>query len=332
VRSRTRVAAVDCGTNSLRLLLAERDVDGGLLDLDRRLEIVRLGQGIDATGEFHADALRRTFEAVERYAEIIRAAGVPVERIHFVATSAARDAGNRDDFFAGVQQRLGVRPDVISGETEARLSFRGALSGIRPSAQPVLVMDIGGGSTELVVGTADGQLSEAVSLDIGSVRLTERFLRPGSGRGARAGAGGVPQQEDLAAAADHVDALLAGSGVDLSSIGSWIGVAGTVTTMAALHLGLPDDDRDKVHGATIGKAQVGELLERLCRLTVEEIRTMAGMHPQRADVITAGTLIAARVARLVSAPELVASVSDILDGVALDLLRTTTTTTTTKGS
>jgi exopolyphosphatase/guanosine-5'-triphosphate,3'-diphosphate pyrophosphatase len=323
-RAHTRVAAVDCGTNSLRLLVAEQDGDGGLVDLDRRLEIVRLGQGIDATGEFHADALGRTFEAVERYAEIIRSAKVPVERIHFIATSAARDAGNRESFFAGVQQRLGVQPDVISGDTEARLSFSGALSRIRPAAEPVLVMDIGGGSTELVVGTAAGELSQAVSLDIGSVRLTERFLRPGLGQGTGA-SGGVPQREDLAAAADQVDAALAASGVDLSSIGSWIGVAGTVTTMAALHLGLPDYDRDKVHGSTIDRAQVGELLERLSRLTVDEIRAVAGMHPQRADVITAGTLIAARVARLVSAPELVVSESDILDGVALQLLRTTTT-------
>jgi exopolyphosphatase/guanosine-5'-triphosphate,3'-diphosphate pyrophosphatase len=314
---------VDCGTNSLRLLVAECSTDGGLVDLDRRLEIVRLGQGIDATGEFHADALRRTFEAVERYAEIIRAAEVPAERIHFIATSAARDAGNREDFFAGVQQRLGVQPDVISGDTEARLSFSGALSRIRPAAEPVLVMDIGGGSTELVVGTADGQLSQAVSLDIGSVRLTERFLRPALGPEGKASIG-APRPEDLAAAADHVDAALAGSGIELSSVGSWIGVAGTVTTMAALHLGLPDYDRDKVHGSTIGKAAVAELLERLSRLTVDEIRAMAAMHPQRADVITAGTLIAARVARLVSAPELVVSESDILDGVALELLRTTT--------
>ena len=322
-RRNNRVAAVDCGTNSLRLLVAECSTDGGLVDLDRRLEIVRLGQGIDATGEFHADALRRTFEAVERYAEIIRAAEVPAERIHFIATSAARDAGNREDFFAGVQQRLGVQPDVISGDTEARLSFSGALSRIRPAAEPVLVMDIGGGSTELVVGTADGQLSQAVSLDIGSVRLTERFLRPALGPEGKASIG-APRPEDLAATADHVDAALAGSGIELSSVGSWIGVAGTVTTMAALHLGLSDYDRDKVHGSTIDKAAVAELLERLSRLTVDEIRAMAAMHPQRADVITAGTLIAARVARLVSAPELVVSESDILDGVALELLRTTT--------
>ena len=148
-----RVAAIDCGTNSIRLLIAERDGSSGLRDLERRLEIVRLGQGVDATGEFHPDALRRTFAAVEEYAELIKKADVPVERVHFVATSAARDAKNRDRFFAGIKERLGVEPDVISGKSEAQLSFIGALSRVTPDGEPVLVMDIGGGSTELIIGT-----------------------------------------------------------------------------------------------------------------------------------------------------------------------------------
>ena len=305
----TPVAAVDCGTNSIRLLIADGDGDGGLVDLDRRLEIVRLGQGIDASGEFHPDALARTFAAVERYAARIAAAGVPADRIHFAATSAARDAGNRDAFFAGVRERLGVDPDVISGDAEAELSFVGALSRIRPAAEPVLVMDVGGGSTELITGSADGVIDQAVSLDIGSVRLTERFLR-----------NSPPSPEDLARAAGYVDELLAGSGIDLAAVGSWVGVAGTVTTMATVHLGLTDYDRDLVHGSVIPTGDVAALLSRLAGLNVAEIRALGGMHPQRADVITAGSLIAARVAAQVPTPALVVSESDILDGMALELL------------
>ena len=306
----TRVAAIDCGTNSIRLLIAEADPTGGLVDLERRLKIVRLGQGIDATGEFHPDALARTFAAIEHYAESIAAAGVPASAVRLVATSAARDAGNREQFFAGVRDRLGVEPVVISGETEAQLSFTGALSRIRPTAEPVLVMDIGGGSTELITGSAAGDITHAVSLDIGSVRLTERYLRTSP-----------PTPDDLERATEHVDEQLARSGVDLAAVGSWIGVAGTVTSMAAMHLGLPDYDRDLVHGSTIPTRKVADLLARLSSLTVSEIRDIASMHPQRADVITAGTLIAARVAEGVAAPDLVVSESDILDGIALDLLR-----------
>lgn len=306
----TRVAVVDCGTNSIRLLIAEGGSDAGLVEVDRQLEIVRLGQGIDATGEFHPDALSRTFTAVERYAELIASAGVQTDHVRFVATSAARDAGNREEFFAGVRARLGVDAEVISGEVEAELSFSGALSRLRPGPEPVLVMDIGGGSTELITGTAPGQITAAVSLDIGSVRLTERFL-PSS----------PPTTVELDRATDYVDELLAGCGIDLAAIGTWVGVAGTVTTMAALHLGLSTYDRDLVHGCAIPRPEVAALFARLRALSVSEIRAIEGMHPQRADVITAGTLIAARVAAVVSAPELVVSESDILDGMALELLR-----------
>ena len=201
----TRVAAIDCGTNSIRLLIAEPDDSGGLRDLDRRLEIVRLGQGVDATGEFHPDALQRTFAAVDHYAELIEKAEVPVENVQFVATSASRDAKNRDSFFAGIKQRLGVLPDVISGETEARLSFIGALSRVTPEGEPVLVMDIGGGSTELITGGAAGKMRSAISLDIGSVRVTERFLKQNP-----------VADDDLVRATEYVDDLLAESGVDFA--------------------------------------------------------------------------------------------------------------------
>ena len=305
----TRVAAIDCGTNSIRLLIAEPDGSGGLNDLKRRLEIVRLGQGVDATGEFHPDALRRTFAAVDDYAELIKKAEVPVEKVHFVATSAARDAKNRDRFLLGIKERLGVQADVISGETEARLSFMGALSRVTPDGEPVLVMDIGGGSTELITGSAAGELHSAISLDIGSVRVTERFLRQNP-----------VADDDLERATTYVDELLAGSGVDFDSIGTWIGVAGTATTLAGVYLELERYDRERVHGARIPVPAIAELLNRLAGLTVEEIRALPSMHPGRADVITSGALVETRVAQRLHVGELIVSESDILDGIALQLI------------
>ena len=305
----TTVAAIDCGTNSLRLLIARPQPGGGLEDLDRRTEIVRLGQGVDATGEFHPDALRRTFAVVDQYAKLIKDAGVPADHLHFVATSASRDARNRDEFFDGVQQRLGVRPDVISGDKEAQLSFLGALSRVRPTGEPVLVMDIGGGSTELITGSAQGELHSAISLDIGSVRLTERYLKINP-----------PAPDDLERAARYVDQLLESSGVDFGSVGTWIGVAGTATTLAGVYLQLEQYDRERVHGSTIPREGIAALLHTLRSLTVEEIRALPSMHPQRADVITGGALIVARIATRTSVAELIISESDILDGIALELM------------
>ena len=305
----TKVAAVDCGTNSIRLLIAESKPGDGLIDIERRTEIVRLGQGVDATGEFHPDALKRTFAVVDIYASLIKGSDVPPERIHFVATSATRDAGNRDEFFDGIRQRLGVTPDVISGDTEARLSFTGALSRVEPEAEPVLVIDVGGGSTEFIVGSAASGMHSAISLDIGSVRLTERFLKVSP-----------PAPDDLDRAAGYVDQLLDGAGVDFGSMGSWIGVAGTATQLAGVYLELVEYDRDRVHGTTIPLAEVHRLLDRLAGLTVEQIRALPSMHPNRADVITGGTLILARVAARLHVPDLIISESDILDGIALALL------------
>ncbi|MBA8794569.1 exopolyphosphatase/guanosine-5'-triphosphate,3'-diphosphate pyrophosphatase [Friedmanniella endophytica] len=304
-----RVAAIDCGTNSIRLLIAETGPDGGLHELDRRTEIVRLGQGVDATGELHPDALARTFAAVDGYAEAITTAGVGPERIRFVATSATRDVRNRDAFAAGIVRRLGVGPDVISGDTEARLSFRGALTGAPSDAEPVLVMDIGGGSTELIVGDREHGVHAAVSLDMGSVRVTERFWTADP-----------PTADDLARATAFVDGLLDRSPVDLNPVRSWIGVAGTATTLAGVALGLPAYDRSLVHGARISRDQLTGLFDRLRVSTADQIRTLPSMHPGRADVITAGTLIATRVAARVDADALLVSESDILDGIALELL------------
>ncbi|GAA1835988.1 exopolyphosphatase [Microlunatus capsulatus] len=307
-----RVAAVDCGTNSIRLLIAEPGPDGGLAELDRRTEVVRLGQGVDATGEFHPDALARTFAATDAYAALIRDAGVPSSRIRFVATSASRDARNREVFFAGIRERLGVTPEVISGDTEAQLSFVGALSRVAPAAEPVLVVDIGGGSTELIVGSAAGAVTSAISLDIGSVRLTERFL-----------SAHPPAADAVAAATAHVDALLDTTGIDFAAVGTWIGVAGTATTLAGVHLGLEHYDRERVHGSVIALPDLRELFGRLLGSTVEQIRALPSMHPGRADVVTAGTLIAVRVAERLRVDGWLVSESDILDGTALDLLRRT---------
>jgi exopolyphosphatase / guanosine-5'-triphosphate,3'-diphosphate pyrophosphatase len=305
----TRVAAIDCGTNSIRLLIAESKPGGGLVELDRRTEIVRLGQGVDATGEFHPEALRRTFAATESYAKIIQDAGVPADKIRFVATSASRDARNRDEYFEGVHRRLGVLPDVISGDTEAGLSFTGALTGVQPEGDPVLVMDIGGGSTEFILGSSDGAMNSAISLDIGSVRLTERFLRKNP-----------PAEDDLARAAAHVDGMLDDSGIDFGSVGTWIGVGGTVTTLAGVYLELEHYDREQVHWSGIPIKDVGALLRRLSSLDVEEIRALPSLHPGRADVITGGALVAARVAERLHVPDLIISETDILDGIALALL------------
>jgi exopolyphosphatase/guanosine-5'-triphosphate,3'-diphosphate pyrophosphatase len=306
---RARVAALDCGTNSFRLLIADAGPAGELVELTRELRIVRLGQGIDATGELHPDALARTFAAAEGYAARLRGYDVAPERTRVVATSAARDARNVEDFFAGMASRLRVRPEVITGAEEARLSFVGALSGVRVDHDgPVLVMDIGGGSTELVLGDRTGAISSAVSLDIGSVRLTERFALVGP----------VPAA-NRAAATSYVDGLLDGLGWSLDGLGTWIGVAGTVTTVSALVQELPAYDRARVHGSTVTTQALTGLLERLAASTTEQIRGLGSMEPGRADVITAGTLIADRIARRVGRAMLV-SESDILDGVALQLL------------
>ena len=327
--STERVAAIDCGTNSIRLLIAEADRDAdrdadsdadndrasgaGFSEIDRRTEIVRLGQGVDATGELHPDALIRTFAAVEEYARLIREAGVEPDRIAFVATSATRDARNREDFDAGIKRRLGVRPQVISGQAEAALSFRGATSGTAGglrdgSAEPVLVMDIGGGSTELILG-ADNELVASISLDVGAVRVTERFWHSDP-----------PSADDIVRARAFVDELLDGAGLDLGSVGSWIGVAGTATTLAGVALGLPAYDRSKVHGATLTRATLDSLFERLSAMSAEQIREIPSMHPKRADVITAGTLIATTVAARVGTDTLTVSEADILDGIVLSQL------------
>lgn len=302
-----RVAAIDCGTNSVRLLVAENG-DDGLVDLDRRLILTRLGQGVDATGQFHPDALARTLAAFAEYAEVIDDLGV--EKVRLVATSAARDASNRDEFFAGARERLGVDAEVISGDEEARLSFTGALTALPDVAAPALVMDIGGGSTELIVGStgAPPSIAHGISLNIGSVRVRERFL-----------ADDPPSEAQIDRAGQHIDGLLDGAGIDIAAVQTWIGVGGTATSLSALNQRLPAYDRAKVHGSTMTRVELHALTQRLLTSTVAQVKALPSMHPKRADVICAGALIADRVAARAGV-DLTISESDILDGLALGLL------------
>ncbi len=302
------VAAIDCGTNSVRLLVADQGPDGGMADLDRRLILTRLGQGVDATGRFHPDALQRTLDAFAEYAAVI--ATHRAERIRLVATSAARDASNRDEFFAGARERLGVDAEIISGDEEAALSFRGALTALPDVATPALVMDIGGGSTELVIGAGGAvpRIDHGLSLDIGSVRVRERFL-----------AGDPPTAEQVVQASDYIDSLLDSCGIPFDDVATWIGVGGTATSLSAVNQQLPEYDRAAVHGSTITRSDLSALTQRLLTASVGQVREMPSMHPKRADVICAGSLIADRVGRRVSV-DLTVSESDILDGIALGLL------------
>ena len=297
------LAAVDCGTNSVRLLVS-RLVDGRLVEVDRRLHLTRLGQGVDATGEFHPEALARTLDAMADFGAELDRLGVQRRRV--VATSAARDAANSAEFFAGARARLGVQAEIIPGEEEARLSFVGAVGALAGLVQPVLVMDIGGGSTELVLGS-DGTARQAVSLDIGSVRLRERFLHSDP-----------PSPAEVEAATTHVDALLEGSGIDLGAVGTWVGVGGTATSLSALVQGLATYDRARVHGSEVGRDQLEELVARLLAMPVAAVVDLPTMVPGRADVICAGALICGRVAARVHGA-LTISEADILDGLVQGL-------------
>lgn len=297
-------AAVDCGTNSVRLLICRRTAEGRLVELDRRLHLTRLGQGVDATGRFHPDALARTLAAMADFGTQLDALGVRHRRV--VATSAARDADNSVEFFAGVQARLGVPAEIIPGEEEAGLSYAGAVGALPSLAQPVLVLDIGGGSTELVLGR-DGVASRAVSLDVGSVRVRERFLHSDP-----------PLPAEVAAAREHVDGLLDAAGLDLVGVATWVGVGGTVTSLSALAQGLATYDRTLVHASALTRTQLTGLAYRLLAMPVAEVTGLPTMVPGRADVICAGALVCATVAARLPV-DLVVSEADILDGIVQGL-------------
>ena len=299
-----RVAAIDCGTNSIRLLIA--DVSGGrLTDVARRLELVRLGEGVDRTGRLAPEAIERTRLALLGYAAEIAELGI--RRVRMVATSASRDASNAADFRGMVRSVLGVDPEVISGDEEARLSFAGAVNGLTATG-PYLMVDIGGGSTEFVTGTST--VDAAISMDIGCVRMTERHLRsdpPAAGEIAAA-------EKDIAAAVDT--ALAAVPGRDART---FVGLAGSVTTVAALALDLPEYDASRIHHARIALADVRRVTGDLLAATVAERRKLPVMHPGRADVIGAGALILRIIMERSGMDSVVASEHDILDGIAYGL-------------
>ena len=307
-----RVGAIDCGTNSIRLLVA--DVDGpDLREVVREMTVVRLGEGVDRTGAFSQAALDRTFAACDDYAATLDRIGV--ERLRFVATSASRDVSNRSAFFDGVRERLGVPPEVISGAEEARLSFRGAVEGLPADlvAMPTLVVDIGGGSTEFVLGDRSGDgaadVEAAVSVNIGCVRMTERHLH-----------GDPPSDEEIARVESDVAAALdeAAAAVPLDRARSLVGVAGTVTTLVALIHGLPAYDPAEIHGREATLPEIDELTERLLAMPRAERAALPVMHPGRVDVIGGGALVLRAIMRRTGLP-VTASETDILDGVARSL-------------
>jgi exopolyphosphatase/guanosine-5'-triphosphate,3'-diphosphate pyrophosphatase len=299
----TRVAAFDCGTNSLRLLVADMDVEAGTsAELVRELRVVRLGQGVDSTGRIADASLQRVFAAVEEYMAMVHEHDVA--RIRFCATSAARDAENAEELLTGIRQRTGVDPEILDGDAEARASFAGATRSLPPLPEPLLVVDIGGGSTELILGGAEGIVA-AESLDIGSVRLNERHL-----------AGDPPSQDQVSAAVADIDRALDQCSVDPALAGSVIGVAGTVTTVAAAVLDLGRYDRSAIHHSELSLEAVHGAVSRLLALDVESRRALPYMHPGRADVIGAGGLILDRVLRRTTVGSLLVSEHDILDGIA----------------
>ncbi|MFZ4238706.1 exopolyphosphatase [Streptomyces murinus] len=308
----TRVAAIDCGTNSIRLLVADADpATGELVDLDRRMTIVRLGQGVDRTGRLAPEALERTFAACREYAGIIKEHGA--ERLRFVATSASRDAENREDFVRGVLDILGVEPEVITGDQEAEFSFTGAtreLTGRTDLARPYLVVDIGGGSTEFVVG--DEEVRAARSVDIGCVRMTERHLVHGGE------VSDPPTEEQIAAIRADIEAALdlAEQTVPLREARTLVGLAGSVTTVSAIAQDLPDYDSARIHHSRISRARVREITEHLLHSTHAERATIPSMHPGRVDVIGAGSLVLLAIMERTGAEEVVVSEHDILDGIA----------------
>jgi exopolyphosphatase/guanosine-5'-triphosphate,3'-diphosphate pyrophosphatase len=310
----TRLAGIDCGTNSIRLLIA--DASGGLLrDVHRETRIVRLGQGVDATGQFAPDAIARTRTALADYASLLREHGV--ERVRMVATSAARDVTNRDVFFAMTADVLGaVVPgsvaEVITGEREAELSFRGAVGELDSAAAPFVVVDLGGGSTEIVLG--GDRVVASYSADIGCVRLTERCLRSDP-----------PTPAEVEAARQVVRERLevALAAVPVEGARSWVGVAGTMTTLSALAHNMTTYDSAAIHLSRVSGNDLLEVCERLVGMTRSQRAALGPMHPGRADVIGGGAIVVEELARELrnraAIDELIVSEHDILDGIVLSI-------------
>ena len=300
-----RVAAIDCGTNSIRLLIA--DVSGeNFREIYRDMEIVRLGQGVDKTGQFHPDAIARTLSAVDKY--VLEIARRGVEKIRFCATSATRDATNRQLFIDGVVEKLGIAPEVISGEEEAFLSFTGATKELPDSLAPFLVIDIGGGSTEFVLGNQN--VIEARSVNIGCVRMSERHFLNDPATATEIESARVDIQKAIIDASQQVD---------IKGVKSLIAVAGTATTVAAAALDLPAYDRHSIHLSRISAEKTHQVSEMFLRMNRNERAALGYMHPGRVDVIGAGSLVLSEIMKATGAKEFIASESDILDGMAWSL-------------
>lgn len=317
------VAAIDCGTNSIRLLVAEitTDTDGNtkLVDLTREMRVIRLGEGVDATGEINPAAIERCREALTDYAATAHKLGATA--IRMVATSATRDASNKDDFFGMTAEVLGqhfpgARAEVISGDTEAGLTFAGGVGELDPAEGPFMVTDLGGGSTELVVGSFEGRrphIDSAYSMNIGCVRLTERVLHSQPPEATEVRDAKAIIDESVSEALTHVHAKQART---------WVGVAGTFTTLMALALELDSYEPARIHLSRIPLADLRRVCHNLLGMTSEERRALGPMHAGRADVIGGGALVAMRLADLaesVGIDTLVVSEKDILDGIALSI-------------
>jgi exopolyphosphatase/guanosine-5'-triphosphate,3'-diphosphate pyrophosphatase len=302
-----RVAAIDCGTNSIRLLIADV-TNQGMREVVRQMEVVRLGEEVDTTGRFKVEAVERTLKVVGQYSDEMRRRGV--ERVRFCATSATRDASNREIFISGVEQLLGITPEVIPGVEEAALSFLGATSEMAHSDGPFLVVDIGGGSTEFVYGT--DSVEKAMSVDIGCVRMHERHLHSNP-----------VAKSELAAAIEDIDDAIARAAreVPITEAKTLIAVAGTATTVAAAALALDSYDRYAIHLARIPAQEVHRIAIQFQNSSTEQIAALPFMHPGRVDVITAGALVLSRIMLATRADFFVASESDILDGIAINLGR-----------
>lgn len=304
-----RVAAIDCGTNSTRLLVAEPDGAGRLRTLDRRMTITRLGAGVDRTGRLDHDAVARTQEVLVEYRRVMDALGVPAGRVRVTATSAARDAANRDAWFDEVEGVVGRRPELLTGRAEGELSFRGATSGLDPADGPFLVFDLGGGSTEFVLGTENPD--HVVSIDIGCVRLTERYIEHDP-----------PAPEELTSAISYTEACVdevLRAMIGLGDAKTVVGLAGTVSTVAAVEIGLATYDRNRIHHFRLTRAAAEDVFRTLATEPLADRLHNPGLEEGRGEVIVGGCCALVAIMRTLALDEVLVSEADMLDGLALSL-------------
>lgn len=307
-----RYAAIDCGTNSTRLLVAEPGpTTGALVTVERLMTVTRLGRGVSGSGQLQPDGIARTVETLARYRQVLDRLGVDdPRRIRMTATSAARDSTNRDEFFDAAEAAVGVRPELLTGDEEALLSFRGATAELDPADGPFLVVDIGGGSTEFAVGSA--RVEGALSVDIGCVRLTEDHLEHDP-----------PLPEELLACLSLTQVHLDDVAREVPATREakvFVGLAGTVSTVAAVEIGLAAYDREQIHHFELTRAAAEDVFRTLATENVEERAENPGLEADRADVIVAGCCILQAIFRYFDFDSCLVSEADILDGLVLSLL------------